>query len=204
MNIGHRIGEHDYMRITTITAVFVALALISTVVLADKPTDAIAINAENWNHHPRILIIRKMYNEIRSGLNNKKLRYLEKDYSVLPRDCRGTYPIEKLAVAIDQQGRVRMYIQAQRISHDDLQTMEYYYDRNGRLRFVYMTNKSSIYATIENRVYISHNGKVFWDVTTEAGKKRFGEMTAEPAEIRSYDNKGTKDAVERAVVACAK
>ncbi len=170
--------------------------------IADKLDHSTAITEQNWSSHPKIIEIRKMYEEIRTALDNKSLTYAEKDFSKLPRSCRGTYPIEKLAVAYDKKGRVRLYIHAQRISHGDLQTDEYYYDQDGRLRFVFMTNKSDVYATIENRVYVSTTGKVFWDVKKESKKITYGEITSHPYQIREFTNKGTKELVEKTEVKC--
>src|SRR5438132_2336859 len=139
----------------------------------------------NWEHHPRIVEIRKIYNEIQSKISRKQLRYQKKDYSVLPESCRGTYPMEYLAIASDGGERVRVYTTAQRISHGDLLTIHHYYDEKGRLRFALMTNKSAEFATIENRVYLDEKGKVFWDVKTEAKKVTFGEITQDPWMIKN-------------------
>lgn len=189
-----------------LTKMFIIIAVASlvfpAVLIADKLDNSTAITEQNWSRHPRIIEIRKIYEGIRAGLDNKSLTYVEKDFSKLPRDCRGTYPIEKLAVAYDKKGRVRLYIHAQRISHDDLQTDEYYYDQDGKLRFVFMTNKSDVYATIENRVYVSATGKVFWDVKKESKKITYGEITSDPYQIREFTNMGTKELVEKTKVKC--
>ena len=158
----------------------------------------------NWEHHPRIVEVRKIYNEIQSKLARKQLRYQKKDYSVLPESCRGTYPMEYLAIATDGEGRVRVYTTAQRISHGDLLTTHHYYDEKGRLRFVYMTNKSDEFATIENRVYLDEKGKVFWDVKTEAKKITFGEITQDPWVIKNTTNEGTLATFKSAEVKCSR
>lgn len=121
--------------------------------------------------------IRNIYTAIRTALDKKQLTYQEKNFTKLPRSCRGTYPLEKLALASDPKGNVRLYSTARRVSHEDLLTIERYYDGKGLLRFVYMKNKSDIYATIENRVYLDEKGKVLWDARTEAGKTTFGDIT---------------------------
>jgi hypothetical protein len=111
--------------------------------------------------------------------------------------------MEYLAVATDGEGRVRAYTTAQRISHDDLLTTRNYYDEKGRLRFVYMTNKSNEYATIENRVYLDEKGKVFWGVKTEAKKLTLGEITREPGMIRSTTNEGVLASFRSSEVKCS-
>lgn len=176
--------------------------IIPSGLIANQKDNATPLTEENWSSHPKTLEIRKIYKEIRAGLDNKGLKYIEKDFSKLPRECRGVYPVEKLAVAYDKKDRVRLYIHAQRISHDDLLTKEHYYDKDGRLRFMFMSNTSEIYATIENRVYVNKAGKVFWDVKTEAKKMKYGEITADPSIISSYTNEYAKNFVERTEVKC--
>jgi hypothetical protein len=161
-----------------------AFWLIPCLIQAAERKPAEEITPENWEHHPRIMEVRKLYNEIQSLLTQKKLKYQKKDYTVLPRSCRGTYPMEYLVLAEDTQGRVRLHTTAQRISHDDLLTTQYFYDPKGILRFAYITNKSSEYATIEYRVYLTDQGKVFWDTRTEAKKTTFGETTKDPWMVR--------------------
>ncbi len=179
-----------------------ATLVIPVGLLAAKLDHSATITEQNWSNHPRIVEIRKIYEEIRAALDNKSLTYAEKDFSKLPRSCRGTYPIEKLAIAYDKKGRVRLYIHAQRVSHDDLQTDEYYFDQDGKLRFVFMTNKSGIYATIENRVYVSATGKVLWDVQKESKKITYGEITSDPYQIREFTNKGIKELFDKTAVKC--
>ncbi|MFA6902852.1 MAG: hypothetical protein WC236_07215 [Gallionellaceae bacterium] len=162
------------------------------------------ITSSNWERHPHIVEIRNIYNEIQSKLEKKQLKYQKKDYTVLPESCRGTYPLEYLSLATDSKEHVRVYIMAQRISHGDLMTTQSYYDSEGRLRFVYMTNESPGMATIENRVYINVSGKVFWDVTTEAKKITFGEVTQDPWMIRETNNHEILDFFNSSVVKCKK
>ncbi len=160
------------------------------------------ITTDNWEHHPRIVEVRKLYNEIQSLLTQKKLKYKKKDYTTLPRSCRGTYPIEYLVLAEDAEGHARLHITAQRISHDDLLTTQYYYDKNGALRFAHITNKSSEYATIEYRVYLTDQGKVFWDTRTEAKKTTFGVTTRDPWMVRVATAAQAKTDFNEAVVKC--
>ncbi len=170
--------------------------------LAEQPKPEQEITKDNWEHNPRIVEVRKLYNDIQSKLESKKLKYQKKDFSKLPRSCRGTYPLEYLAVATDHAGRVRMFIQAQRISHDDLLTTRMYYDEGGRARFVYKTNESPGFVTIENRIYLNEQGKVFWDVEKEAKKLTFGEITRDPSEIHEVTNKYILDNFKRTKVQC--
>jgi hypothetical protein len=143
-------------------------------------TSATALSSKNWEFHPRVVEIRRLYNQIQVKLRNKELKFQQKDFSRLERSCRGTYPLEYIAVATDSDGHVKKYVVAQRISHDDLLTTEKYYDDEGYLRFVYSSNKSDGFATIENRVYLDTQGKVFWDVKSEANRFTYGEMTHDP------------------------
>jgi len=171
--------------------------------IAKNQNDPGHLTQENWKRHPRIVEIRSIYKKIRKAIEKKKLTYIEKNFSKLPRNCRGTYPIERVAVAYDSKGRVRLYVFAQRISHDDLQTTEYYYNQNGKLRFVFMSNKSQYYATIENRVYLNEDAEVFWDVEKELKKLTYGEVTSDPHQIREISTKGLKESVKQTKVKCS-
>lgn len=173
---------HSRLISTVVLGVGLWLSLNSVLAAEHKPIQE--VTPENWERHPRIVEIRKLYNETQSRLTAKKLKYQKKDYTVLPRSCRGTYPMEYVSLATDAEGRVRLYTTAQRISHDDLLTTQYYYDDNGKLRFSYVTNKSDGLATIEYRIYLDENGKVFWDVRTEAKKATFGESSQDPWMVR--------------------
>lgn len=144
---------------------------------AEPPKPEPEITEKNWEQHPKIVEIRKLYNDIESKLANKKLKYQKKNFAKLPRSCRGTYPTEYLAIATDRANRVRLDVRAQRISHDDLMTTRNYYDEDGHLRFVYRTEESPGFATVHYRMYLNEQGKMFWDVKTEAKKVKFGEMT---------------------------
>jgi hypothetical protein len=165
------------MKRLLIALLALSVSLLTTTALGAEKTGLPQITEKNWDRHPLVVEIRNIYKEIKAALDKKQLTYQEKDFTKLPRSCRGTYPLEKLALAADPKGNVRLYITARRISHGDLLTIERYYDGKGMLRFVYMKNSSDEYATIENRVYLNEKGRVFWDVKTEAGKTAFGEIT---------------------------
>ncbi len=197
------------MRIRTTSGLFAILLGIagatfpSARVFSAPPDSPPAITEQNWERHPGILEIRELYNDIQSGLQNKTLRYREKNYSRLPRSCRGTYPLEYVAVATDSARRVRAYIVAQRISHDDLLTTRKYYDQSGHLRFVYRTNESRGFATIENRVYLTGQGAIMWDVKSEGSKREFGEIARNPSEIGDLTTEGLLADFDSRKVGCA-
>jgi hypothetical protein len=170
--------------------------------LAIEPVNSLVITEANWEHHPRIVEVRNIYNEIQSRIKSKQLKYQKKDYTVLPRSCRGTYPIDYWSVVVDSNGHVLIDVTAQRISHDDLLTTENYFDNKGHLRFVYITNKSIGMATIENRVYLDEQGKVIWDARTEAGKVTFGEITNDPWMIKETTNDGIFSSFKKEKVKC--
>jgi hypothetical protein len=162
-----------------------------------------AITPQNWQHHPRILEVRKLYDNIQSKLATKELKYQKKDYTVLPRSCRGTYPLEYLALAADADGRIRMYTRAHRISHDDLLTTRYYYDDKGRPRFSYVTNESDEFSTIEYRIYLDDQGNMFWDVRSEAKKMRFGEASEDLPTVEAFSAKQAATEFQEAKIKCA-
>ncbi len=167
------------MKRRLIAILVLSVSLSTTAAPGAEKTGLQEITEKNWERHPWTVEIRNIYKEIRTALDKKQLTYQEKDFTKLPRSCRGTYPLEKLALASDPKGSVRLYSTARRVSHDDLLTIERYYDGKGLLRFVYMKNGSEVYATIENRVYLDEKGKVLWDARTEAGKTTFGEIADE-------------------------
>jgi len=181
---------------------FVGFLLPFNSVLSAEQISIQDLTKRNWEHHPKILEIRRLYNEIQSKLKKNEFKYQQKEFSKLPRSCRGTYPLEYIAVATDKGERVRLYTVAQRIAHDDLLTTENFYDESGRLRFVYMSNKSDELALIENRVYLDEQGKVFWDVKSEAKKLTFGEITLDPWMIRNATNEGVFEKFIRIEVKC--
>ena len=179
-----------------------AFCLLPCLIQAAERNPVEEVTPENWERHPRIVEVRKLYNEIQSLHAQKKLKDQKKDYTPLPRSCRGTYPMEYLVLAEAAEGRVRLHTTAQRISHDDLLTTQYYYDTKGTLRFAYITNKSSEYATIEYRVYLTDQGKVFWDTRTEAKKTTFGETTNEPWMVRIVTATQARKEFNEAEVKC--
>ena len=172
------------------------------IALASDSSASQEVTSENWERHPRIVEIRKLYNSIQSMLTARTLKYQKKDYTKLPRSCRGTYPTEYLALATDAEGHVRLYIAAQRISHDDLLTTQYFYNDKGRLRFAYITNQSNEFATIAYRVYVDEQGKVFWDVRTEAKKTTFGEFSQDSAMVQVITAEQARAEFAEAVVNC--
>ncbi len=198
------------MRIRKLSIAFVMCGIMGTLLasslaLAAPPEGEGEVTEQNWEHHPEILEIRKLYGDIQSKLESGKLKYQKKSFARLPRSCRGMYPREYLAIATDRAGRVRMYTAAQRISHDDLLTTRHYYDEGGHLRFVYRTNESSEgFATIHNRVYLNEQGKVFWDVESEAKQVKFGEITRDPAEIGEITSAGILDDYNKTKVECSR
>lgn len=191
------------VRLSIATCCFLCALLVSGHAMPAQPKTYQEITESNWENHPRIVEIRKLYNDIQSKLESKALKYQEKSFAKLPRSCRGTYPIEYFGVATDRANRVRMYIRAQRISHDDLLTRRSYYDEGGHLRFVYETNESAGFATIKKRIYLTDKGNVFWDVESEAKKLTFGkEVTSSPSEIYKVTNAGILENFRRTKVKC--
>lgn len=176
--------------------------LVSGHAMPAQPKSEQEITESNWESHPQILEIRKLYNDIQSKLENKKLKYQEKNFTKLPRSCRGMYPLEYVGVATDHAGRVRMYVHAQRISHDDLLTTRNYYDESGHLRFVYRTDESTGFATIKNRIYLADQGTVLWDVESEAKRLTFGKITHSPSKIDDLTNAGLLEKFRRREVKC--
>jgi len=194
------------MQVRKVSAAIVGGAILCALLVpayaAEPPKPEPEITEKNWEQHPTIVEIRKLYNDIQSQLEHKKLKYQKKSFAKLPRACRGMYPTEYLAIATDRANRVRLDVTAQRISDDDLLTTRNYYDEDGRLRFVYRTDESSEgFATIHYRMYLTDQGKIFWDVKTEGKHVEFGEMTRS-REMMNLTTAGLLDGFMRIKVEC--
>lgn len=173
-------------KIFLLAVIIINLASLANIPLTAKAAkeEAKNITEENWLKHPLIAEVRKIYKEVKREIKRGDLTIDRQDFTKLPCD-RGTYPLERKEIATDKKGQIRMYAFAQRISHGDLWTVEHYYDRSGTLRFMYMSNESKIYTTIENRIYLDSRGRVIWDVKKEGRKTTYGEIAADPYMVQA-------------------
>lgn len=153
-----------------------------------EPTPEQAITEKNWEQHPKIVEVRKLYEEVQSLLKQKKLKVRERNFLKAIAACNQvTYPIEFVRIATDDAGRVRLFAYGQRISDNALLTKWEYYDENGHLRFVDRTNQHAGWVPIEDRIYLTEQGRSFWDVSTEGKKNTFGDETREHYEKDRFE-----------------
>lgn len=152
-----------------------------------EPAPEQAITEQNWEQHPKIVEVRKLYEEIQAMLKQKKLKVQDRNFLKAIAACdRVLYPIEFVRIAADKTGRARLFVYGRRISDNALLTTWEYYDEGGRLRFVDRTNQLPGFVPIEDRIYLTEQGRAFWDVTTEGKKTTFGEETREHLEADHF------------------
>lgn len=176
---------------TIIACGILGILLAPACVFSAEPTPEQAITEQNWEQHPKIVEVRKLYEEIQSMLKQKKLKVQERSFLKAIAACdRVLYPIEFVRIATDGAGRVRMFAYGQRISDNALLTKWEYYDETGRLRFVDRTNQLPGFVPIEDRIYLTEQGRAFWDVRTEGKKNTFGEETREHYENTRFELTG--------------
>lgn len=175
------------LRHIILTCGLLCAALAPVSALSAAPGSEQKITEENWKRHPKIVEVRKLYSEIQSQLQHKKLSFYKKSYTRFSRECRGIYPVEYVGIAKDGLGRVRMFVFAQRISDEALLTIWQYYDKDGHLRFVDRTNQLAGFVPTEDRIYLTREGRAFWDVSTEGKKSTFGEETREHYENYHFE-----------------
>lgn len=157
------------------------VSLAPNAALSAPPSSKKPITKKNWKQHPRIVEVRKVYDEIQSLLKQKKLKIRERNFRTAIEACNQvTYPMEFVRIGTDDAGRVRLFVSGQRISDNALLTQWEYYDKSGHLRFVDRTEQLEGFVPIEDRIYLTDQGRVFWDLRTEGKKTTFGEEAHEP------------------------
>jgi len=115
------------------------------------------VSASNWRRHPDIADIRAIYREIKRAEAAGRLRALRRAFG---EDC-GLH--EERILYLDAYGAVRSYYWAGE-SSDSGSEYAYYFDVDGRLRFVFMKAEAPWVGTkLERRIYLSKDGKRLWD-----------------------------------------
>ncbi len=125
------------------------------------------ITAKNWQLHPRIIEVRKIYDEVNAALKAHRLREKRREF-----DC-SKLPEAELAHQQDYyEGGVRVLAQAhdgtprffyrEGGSEDSMVRVEYYYDAAGKLRFIFVRGGAVNGTHMETRVYYSAGGDRLW------------------------------------------
>jgi hypothetical protein len=114
----------------------------------------------DWINDPAIVVIRRVYQEVRQGLQDGSLttRERELDYCV-------PYQDTKRVIATDEQGRVRMY-RREAGSEDSSLAWEHYYDDQERLRFVFISGGAVNGSVLEHRIYFDEEQRRIKEVQT--------------------------------------
>ena len=120
------------------------------------------VTASNWKGHPDIAEIRGIYQETKRAETAGRLRKLRWAFG----DC-GLH--EERVLYLDARGAARSYYWAG-ASSDSGSQHAYYYDRAGRLRFVFMKAEAPWVGTkLERRIYLSKEGNRLWDEEKRKG-----------------------------------
>ena len=122
------------------------------------------VTIDTWTNHPGIKEVRAIYNEIESGIKQKKYRTTVRRFDIHSPLC-ATYPVKSETLTVDSQNRPRLYRLEQLGSHGEPFTVGRYYDAKGSLRFVYVDRSVS-----SLRIYLNGDGDVFWAVEKNADK----------------------------------
>jgi len=129
------------------------------------------ITKANWENHPKIKAIQKIIEEVEAGMTNESLKTSTRNY-----ECE-THGEERI-IAKDMLGTVRKY-KNEGGSEDSRIYQEYYYDKTGKLRFVYIDGGAFDGTTIERQIYYDYdeNQKIIvriWEVSYTTGMGYFG------------------------------
>lgn len=146
---------------------FWALYLLSPAVLpkdvsrdvADAPAPgqgAEAITEKNWQQHPKIRAIRGIVSSVNAGLkkgafktSERRFEYCDDQHFTLRR------------IAHDSKGVVAWYEDYSE-GEDASWDFYYYYDRAGRLRFVFAFARAANGTREQLRIYLDETGKRLW------------------------------------------
>ncbi len=120
---------------------------------ADMP-----IIESNWTSHPRILEVRDIYHDIREAMDSGNL-----DIEVREFEYCEPYEDTLRAIYRTKDGTVQVY-KYEGGSDDSALKLEFYYDRGGVLRFVFITGGAFNGTRIEHRIYFDGNGKRIWEM----------------------------------------
>src|SRR5262245_27136537 len=114
------------------------------------------IDSKNWISHPEIKHIRSIYNETEEAI--KKGRFTKKPVRL---ECPSAGPTVQATFYDDSSGRVRKY-QLSGGSDDSAVDTSYYYDKNGKLRFVFQSLRAVNGTDMETRTYFDEQGTMLY------------------------------------------
>ncbi len=116
------------------------------------------ITSKNWMDHPAVKEIRGIYAEVTQLVDSKKLSRKEKRFE----DCE-PYQDSIRVMHADGRAVVRNYY-VDGGSDDSMVRRDFYYDKNGKLRFAFIRGGAANGTTIEHRIYFDPAGKRIWEI----------------------------------------
>lgn len=115
------------------------------------------ITRTNWQRHPQIKAIRQVVESVNAGIRKSVFKSSKRVFEY----CE-PYEDTLRKIAVDSSGVVRRY-EKQGGSEDSSLTWEHYYDRAGRLRFVFISGGAANGAHLEHRIYFDEGGRRIWE-----------------------------------------
>lgn len=146
-----------------------------------------AVKLEDWKNHPGVKAVREIYDEVKTGINDKKYKSRIRRFDIESASC-ATYPIKSQTLVSDIADRVRLYKIEQIGSHRESFTVERYYDSNGKLRFVFVQR---LFSNV--RIYLNNAGNVFWAVEQSNNMFTVFDSSNEDWEMRPNNEKEARE-----------
>jgi hypothetical protein len=138
-----------------------AISVVAAAVVLATASPAFAqtgITSSNWMNHPRIVAIREIVAEIESLIakGSLKSKKTEQGYS-------GPYIDDMRQAFFDSKGKIRKLVTSGG-SEDSSLTFTSYYDKDGKLRFVYIVGGAVNGTGIQHRIYLDASGAKIWEI----------------------------------------
>lgn len=186
-----RFAKHQLMhRLLLASAIYIGVVITGVIagiiILLQFPSHELkqaeyAVKIDSWKSHPKIKEIRAEVKDIKTGIKQYKIKIRARRFNIESPMC-STYPISFKSLATDKENRPRLLKIEQIISHGDLLIIERYYDKNGKLRFVFEDHG----ANTNTRIYLNASGAVIWSVEQSGdefmkGNTLAGEYETKPA-----------------------
>lgn len=114
------------------------------------------ITEANWQRNPQIMAIRGIVGPINAGLKSGAYKTSERDF----KNCENAFLVVR-RIARDSTGAIAWYEDYSE-GEDATWDFQYYYDRAGRLRFVFAMARSTNGTREQLRLYFDENRKRLW------------------------------------------
>jgi hypothetical protein len=149
-----------------------------------------AITIENWLTHPKIVAVRDVVNEIDAASENDLKTESKAAKELCEESGHGEMERTKLT---DPSGVIRELVLGYG-SEDSAQTESHYYDKAGKLRFVFTTKNDVHGNSSEMRTYFDESGARIWDIYRHAFDENLNaNVQTAPYELPSAESKAEID-----------